>query len=113
MLIAAECGYQQQANENNSIDVVEYTDTTLEGSNITFSCPPGIVLTGPNKTMSMNIEQWEPDLSRVKCEGEYNTIFDISYGMFTSDSMSKAVFDSVVLPLQATLFTLHIIKLIV
>ena len=42
----------------------------LEGTNITFSCPPGLILTGPNTSTCMRNGNWEPNPQRVKCLGE-------------------------------------------
>ena len=56
----------------NGTDVIAdcYEDPALEGYNITFTCPPGLVLTGPNATMCMGDGEWEPDPRLAKCKGE-------------------------------------------
>ena len=43
----------------------------LEGSNVTFTCPPGLVLTGPNTFRCLGSGEWEPDLrtTQVTCKG--------------------------------------------
>ena len=33
----------------------------VEGTSVTFSCPPGLVLTGPNTSTCMRNGEWEPD----------------------------------------------------
>ena len=43
-----------------------------EGSIFNFTCPPGLVLTGPNTTTCMENGEWEPDLSQAKCIGKIN-----------------------------------------
>ena len=48
------------------------SDTFLEGTNIAFSCPPGLVLTGPNKSTCMGNGEWEPSPNEVECKGEYD-----------------------------------------
>lgn len=43
----------------------------LEGSNVTFTCPPGLVLTGPSTSRCLGNGKWEPDLrtTQVTCKG--------------------------------------------
>ena len=45
-------------------------DTFLEGTNITFICPPGLVLTGPSRSTCMGNGEWEPNPNDVECKGE-------------------------------------------
>ena len=40
-----------------------------EGATFNFSCPPGLVLIGPNSTTCMGNGEWEPDPSEVTCAG--------------------------------------------
>ena len=40
------------------------------GSIATFSCPPGLVLIGPNSSTCMGNGEWEPDPREVKCNTE-------------------------------------------
>ena len=42
---------------------------TLVGSVGVISCPPGMVLTGPNVTTCMENRQWYPD-PKIVCKGE-------------------------------------------
>ena len=37
------------------------------GANVTFFCPPGLVLTGPNTTTCMENGEWEPDPRETAC----------------------------------------------
>ena len=47
------------------------SNPALEGTNITFSCPLGMVLTGPTGVATcMRNGEWEPDPGRVQCKGE-------------------------------------------
>ena len=39
------------------------------GDNVDLSCPPGLVLTGPNTTTCMEDGEWEPDPSDSTCKG--------------------------------------------
>ena len=42
-----------------------------EGQFITYTCPPGLVLTGPNASVCTGNGRWEPDPGVVDCRGEY------------------------------------------
>ena len=44
-------------------------DLPAAGSNITLSCPPGLVLSGPSTSICMENGEWEPHPSEVECEG--------------------------------------------
>ena len=37
---------------------------------MTFGCPHGLVLNGPNATTCMGNGEWEPDFEDVKCLGD-------------------------------------------
>ena len=43
----------------------------LEGQSITYTCPNGYILTGPNASVCMGNGEWEPDPGQVECIGEY------------------------------------------
>ena len=43
---------------------------SLEGSNVTFSCPPGLVFVGHNSSTCINRGKWDPDPREVSCKGE-------------------------------------------
>ena len=48
------------------------SDIFLEGANVTFACPPGLVLTGPTIATCMENGEWEPNVStlrQLKCKG--------------------------------------------
>ena len=53
------------------MDVVtkRYHDPALEGDNITFTCPTGAILNGPNSSTCMGNGEWEPDPREVNCTG--------------------------------------------
>ena len=61
--------------EDSSVRVIadQESDIFLEGTNVTFTCPPGLVLTGPNTLMCMGNGEWEPDLNnrQVTCKGAF------------------------------------------
>ena len=56
---------------SDSIVVVGYMDPVIEGTTVTFECPPQYVLIGPNTTTCMGNEKWEPDPRDVECKGIY------------------------------------------
>ena len=54
---------------SDSIVVVGYMDPVIEGTTVTFECPPQYVLIGPNATTCMGNGEWEPDPRDVECKG--------------------------------------------
>jgi hypothetical protein len=48
----------------------DYSHPAIEGTNVSFTCPPGLVLTGPSVTMCMGNGEWEPDPSQIWCNGK-------------------------------------------
>ena len=61
-----------EAQLDDSVEVIGYLSkaAAVKGSNISFSCPPGLVLTGPNSSTCLGNGEWEPDPRDVKCKGE-------------------------------------------
>ena len=55
--------------DNSIVIIMDYTDPALEGANVTFSCPSGLVLTGPSVATCMTNGKWEPDPGDVMCKG--------------------------------------------
>ena len=49
--------------------VSDYTDLAVEGTTVTFHCPPGLVFEGPNSSTCMENGEWEPALSGLDCSG--------------------------------------------
>ena len=43
----------------------------VEGQFITYTCPSGFILTGPNASECMRNREWEPDPGEVDCIGNY------------------------------------------
>ena len=71
-IIPAKCEYPLV--DDNSVRIADYPENpTLEGATITFSCPPGKTLTGPNMTTCMENGEWELNVGivEVKCVGKY------------------------------------------
>ena len=51
---------------------MDYEDPALEGEIITFTCSPGLELSGPISAMCMRSGEWEPDPGEVNCTGVLN-----------------------------------------
>ena len=49
--------------------VMDYMDPAIEGTTVTFECPPEHVLIGPNTTTCMGNGEWEPDPRDLACKG--------------------------------------------
>ena len=64
----AKCGHPELVSNDSVPKVVGYDDIIpVEGTTIWFSCPPGLVITGPNSATCMENGEWEPDPSGVTC----------------------------------------------
>lgn len=67
---SAKCS-NPEAEVTNLIQVIGYTGLALEGTNITFSCPPGLLLTGCGMATCKHNGLWEPDPSEASyCVGQ-------------------------------------------
>ena len=42
----------------------------IEGQFITYTCPSGFILTGPNSSVCTGKRKWEPDPGQVDCIGD-------------------------------------------
>lgn len=52
----------------DSVPRVEcYDGIPVEGRTVTFSCPPGLELIGPNSATCTENREWGPDLSGLMC----------------------------------------------
>ena len=58
-----------EAQISDSVIVSGYTDSAVEGTTVTFHCPPGLVLDGINSSMCMENGEWEPALFEINCLG--------------------------------------------
>ena len=47
-----------------------YRDPAVEGSEVTFDCSSGLVMSGPNSSTCMENGRWEPDPREVECKSE-------------------------------------------
>ena len=52
---------------HSDVIVMGYEDPVLEGENITFTCPTGAILTGPNSSTCAGNGDWEPDARELEC----------------------------------------------
>ena len=57
-----------------SITIHGSMNPAIEGTNVTFSCPHGLVLNGPNTSTCMRNGEWEADPQNLSCLGDYVTI---------------------------------------
>ena len=72
ILILVNCGHPDlllliSSNDSVPPRIENQIDLPLEGSTITFSCPPGLVLTGPNSAICTRNGEWEPDFRNLQC----------------------------------------------
>ena len=64
----AKCGHPELVSNDSVPKVVGCDDIIpVEGTTIKFSCPPGLVIIGPNSASCMKNGEWEPDPSGVTC----------------------------------------------
>ena len=55
---------------DDSVIAVGYCNLTINGTVVTFSCPPGLMLNGPKSVMCTHTGQWEPSPSAVNCSND-------------------------------------------
>ena len=83
MLHAVRCANPfRGVMREDSVKLVAYSgdkesDIFVEGGNVTFTCPSGLVLTGPNTSTCMGNGEWEPDLhtGQLSCKGDMKNIY--------------------------------------
>ena len=64
-----------QNHDNISVKIISglgYGKPSLEGETVRLSCPPELVLIGPNSTTCTWNGKWEPDPREVTCKGKAN-----------------------------------------
>ena len=54
---------------------IDDDDVPVKGSTISFSCPPGLKLKGPNSATCTGNREWESDLSGLMCN---NSVSDFA-----------------------------------
>ena len=55
---------------DDAVRVIGFTEPAVRGTNVTLTCPPGLVLTGPDNLTCMGNGEWEPDPKDVECNSE-------------------------------------------
>ena len=56
------------------VNVIGYKEPAIRGTNVSFNCPKGFLLSGPDTTMCVGNGEWEPDPREAVCKGENNGI---------------------------------------
>ena len=71
VLHTVSCDLPAQLLLHHPITVVNVSQNypLMEGQCITYTCPPGLVLTGPNASVCMENGEWEPDPREAHCIG--------------------------------------------
>ena len=49
------------------LHIEDYDGLSIENTVITFSCPPGFMLVGPNSATCTRNGEWEPNFAGVMC----------------------------------------------
>ena len=62
---------------NDSVTIMGYGEPGIRDTNVTFTCPPGLVLTGPSQSTCMGNGEWEPDPREAQCKGENKQCHEI------------------------------------
>ena len=73
MCIAGRCEDPLLSIPDDSVIAMGYLNLTVNGAMVTFSCPPGLMLNGPESVMCTHTGQWEPALSEVNCSKNTDT----------------------------------------
>ena len=74
--ITVACDYPPTQLLNHPVVVVSGSQDSppIEGQLITYTCPTGFILTGPNASVCTGSREWEPDPGEVDCIGNKNHI---------------------------------------
>ena len=66
------CNYPSTQSSHHPVAVVSgsHDSPPIEGQFLTYTCPPGFVLTGPNVSVCTENGEWEPDPGQVDCMGK-------------------------------------------
>ena len=86
------CGhpFQDRASVDDSIMIIGYVEQALEGTVLSFDCPPQYALSGPNATTCMGNGEWEPDPRDAECKGiklHYTIFLAVLYMLKRSGSL--------------------------
>ena len=79
--IAVTCNYPPTQLLHRPVTVVSGSQDSppIEGQFITYTCPTGFTLTGPNSSVCTGNREWEPDPEEVDCIGNNIIITDANY----------------------------------
>ena len=67
------CGKPQIQSDDIIVFVVMGYDESapvMEGTKVNYTCPPGLVHSGPTSSTCMQNGEWEPDPREVMCKGK-------------------------------------------
>ena len=67
---AVTCNYPPPHDPVAVINGAQDSHPLMKGKHITYTCPPGFVLTGPNASVCTGNGEWEPDPGQVDCLGD-------------------------------------------
>ena len=73
LCVSVRCENPLLSITDDSVIAMGYLNLALNGTVVTFSCPPGLTLNGPDSVMCTHTGQWEPALSEVNCSENTNT----------------------------------------
>ena len=65
--VSVQCEDPLLSITDDSVIAMGHINLALTGTVVTFSCPPGLMLNGPDSVMCTHNGQWEPALSEVNC----------------------------------------------
>ena len=75
MCIAGRCEDPLLSITDDSVIAMGHLNLSVNGTVVTFSCPPGLMFNGPESVMCTHTGQWEPAMSEVNCsEGTETSI---------------------------------------
>ena len=66
---ARNCENPESHIDTSSVIISDFTPPAVEGTTVTFDCPPGAVLEGSNSSKCMENGEWEPAIDDVNCSG--------------------------------------------
>ena len=67
LCVSVRCEDPLLSIADDSVIAMGYLNLAVNGTVVTFSCPPGLTLNGPDSVMCTHTGQWEPGLSEVNC----------------------------------------------
>ena len=76
MTCIGNCGSPQTLLQNGP-DIIVFvvsgyineSEPVMEGTTVNYTCPAGMVLSGPNSSTCTENGEWEPDPMEVECKG--------------------------------------------